>query len=251
MPRLSRLIGIAALAGALAAGVAAAQQPRSVKLVYDVHFSGIRIGEAKLEGAIGEDAYHATSKLRTAGVVDAFFTADVDSETEGVLSEDGVLAPTRYRADARSSENDQMVEMVYEEGAPRISAAVPAFKKKSYEIVPEEQVGAVDPLSAALQAFAPAPADQVCHGRIEVFDGRKLWALDFSNPRVDGDKMRCDGIYERLAGFKPKYMKRQTKFPFELEYSIDGQGVAMVQRVTVETDYGYAVAKLREASGLE
>jgi hypothetical protein len=245
--RTWKLAAVAALAGSMTIGSSAAQQPQTIKLIYDVHFGGMKIGKAELEGAIGAGDYLVKTHVKTAGVVDAFFTATVNGETEGVLDDSGALAPKRFRADTKTSENDQFVEIVYEDGAPRIAEAVPAFKKKSYEIDPEQQTGAIDPLSAAFRALAPAPAAQVCNDRVEVFDGRKRWALAFSNPRAEGDVIHCDGVYERIAGFKPKHMKRQTEFPFDVSYRVNKDGMALVERISVKTDYGYGVASLREA----
>lgn len=245
--RTWKLAAVAALAGSMAMGPSEAQQPQTIKLVYDVHFGGMKIGAAELEGAIGSDDYRVSTRVKTAGVVDAFFTATVDGESEGVLDETGALTPTRFRADTKTSEDMQLVEIVYEDGAPRIAEAVPAFKKKSYEIVAEEQTGAIDPISAAFQALAPAPAAEVCNDRVEVFDGRKRWALALSNPRVEGDLIQCDGVYERIAGFKPKHMKRQTEFPFDVSYRVGEDGMAVVERISVKTDYGYGVASLRSA----
>lgn len=239
------MAGIAALAGVLTIGATQAQQPQSVKLIYDVHFGGLKVGFAELAGAFADDGYRATTRIETSGMVDAFFTATLDGESEGVRDESGALIPARFMADAKTSKNDQLVEIIYSDGAPSIAAAEPAFRKKSYEIVPEQQIGAIDPLSAALQALAPAPKDAICNTRIDVFDGRKRWALSLSNPRQAGDVIQCDGVYERLAGFKPKHMKRQTEFPFDVTYRVGADGLAVVERMTVETDYGNGVAKLR------
>lgn len=240
-----KLAAIAALASALALNASHAQQPQSVKLIYDVHFGGIRVGEAEIKGAIGDETYRVSTNLRTQGMVDAFFSALVKARSEGALDESGALIPAKFRADAKTSRKDQLVEIVYRDGAPSIAKAKPAFKKKSYQIVPEKQVGTLDPLSAALKALTPAPAAEICDSRMEVFDGRKRYAIEFSNPRKKGDMIHCDGTYERVAGFKPKYMKRQKRFPFEVSYLVNQKGMAVVDRVSVETDYGFGVAKRR------
>ena len=246
--RTWKMAGIAALAGAMTIGASQAQQPQSIKLVYDVHFGGLKIGKAEISGAFGEQEYRATTRIETSGVADAFFTATVDGESHGVRDEAGALTPLRFIADTKTSERDQLVEIVFADGAPSIAQAVPAYKKKSYEIEPEKQIGAIDPLSAALQALAPAPAEQVCNTRLDVFDGRKRWALDFSNPRRDENIIECDGVYERIAGFKPKHMRRQTKFPFDVTYRVGDDGLAVVERILIKTDYGSGVAKLRASS---
>jgi len=245
MKRTQKFTVIAALAGALAGAPALAEPAQTFSLIYDVNFGGIRIGEAKFDGAVGDTDYRVSTRVETAGVVDAFFTATVDGEAEGVRDDAGALTPVRFRADTKSSENDQLVEIVFKDGSPSIAEAVPAFKKKYYEIVPEEQTGVIDPLSAALQALAPGEAASVCNSRVEVFDGRKRWALALSNPRADGNEIHCDGVYERIAGFKPKHMRRQTIFPFDVRYGVDQKGMAYVRRVSVETDFGNGVAVLR------
>ncbi len=243
--RTWKMAAIVVFAGMVATGSSLAQQPQSIKLVYDVHFGGLKIGNAELEGKIGPTDYRVKTRLKTAGMVEAFYAATVRGVSEGVLDESGAPLPSRFRADAKTSKKDQMVEIVYRDGAPSIAKAKPAFKKKSYEIVPEKQVGAIDPLSAALHALAPAPASEACDSRIDVFDGRKRWTLTLSNPRIKDDRILCDGVYERIAGFKPKHMRRQTHFPFDVTYTVDNAGLAVVRRITVETDFGHGVATLR------
>ncbi len=240
-----KFAGVAAVAGVLTFNASNAQQPQSIKFIYDVHFGGMRVGEAEIKGAIGAEEYRVSTHLKTQGMVDTFFSALVNAKSVGVLDEDGALVPSRFRADAKTSRNDQLVVITYKDGAPSIAKAKPAFKKKSYQIVPEKQVGTLDPLSAALQALTPAPATEICDSRMEVFDGRKRFAIAFSNPRKKGDSIQCDGTYERIAGFKPKHMKRQTTFPFDVSYVVDDNGLAIVDRVSVKTNYGYGVAKRR------
>ena len=92
----------------------------------------------------------------------------------------------------------------------------PRFRPKPYEIDPHRQGGSLDPLSATLMAFLPDDATHVCKRAISVYDGRRRYNILFTkpiyaipagrDPKPDSQIVHCLGVYERVAGFKPKMM---------------------------------------------
>lgn len=241
--------GIAMLAGAVLMGTTPAATStssfRPMNSIYDLYLGGIRAGELTMDARINGDRYKAASVMRTAGIVGAFYKASFEAKTEGTLTPSG-LKPQRFSAASRMSSKEQFVEMLYAGDAPKEVRAKPAFVPKPWQIEPTEQEGAFDPISAALTTLAPKPVAEICNTSVEVFDGRRRYAVDLGAPKKDGDRIKCSAKYRRIAGFKPKMMKKQSEFPFSIWYEERPDGLAHVVRATGESMFGLAVVLLRE-----
>ena len=61
-----------------------------------------------------------------------------------------------------------------------------------------------------------------------------------------GGRIRCDAVYVRIAGFKPKLMGERARRPFTLFYEERGDGLFHVVRAVGKTSFGLAVLLLRE-----
>lgn len=232
------------MAAALAAP-AGANERVPLNTIYDFYLGGIRAGELTIDAEYDGEAYRARSNLRTAGIVGAIYKASFEAATEGAVSETG-LAPRRFTADSRMRAKEQSVEMLYANGGPREVRAQPAFQPKPWEIPPEEQSGTIDPITAALSALAPVPRAAVCNRSVEVFDGRRRYAIDLGQPEPDGDRLKCSALYRRIAGFKPKMMKKHPEFPFEVWFAERPDGRAHFVRAAGTSMFGLAVILLRE-----
>ena len=115
-----------------------------------------------------------------------------------------------------------------------------------WSIDPSDQHGATDPLSAVLMAFTPGPADSVCEQRVVVYDGKHRFALEIDPPLRDGARIRCDAMYVRLAGFKPKWMGKRAQRPFTLFWEQRADGLFEVVRAVGESSFGPVILLLRE-----
>lgn len=243
---IAAITGVAALA---ALGGQAAEQPQTAKpvpvdFVYDLFLGGIKAGELTMTARYQGDRYTAKSVMRTAGIVGRVYKAAFTAETEGRLTEAGMV-PNRFAADSRMKKKRQALEMVYNGAVPSTITAQPEFIPKPWQIEPSAQTGTLDPISAALSALAPTPIDQVCNKTVEVFDGRKRYAVDLGAPVKEGERTRCPAKYRRVAGFKPK-MLRKPDFPFNIWFVERGDGLAHVLRAAGESPFGLAVALMRQ-----
>lgn len=218
---------------------------KPISNIYDLYLGGIRAGELTMDAQVAGDNYRAQSRLRTAGIVGMVYKASFEAEAEGALSASGPK-PLRFAAASRTKKKSQFVEMFYGADAPREIRAEPAFVPKPWEVDPTEQSGAFDPITAAIWALAPRPKDRICNTSVEVFDGRRRYAVDLGKPKIEGKRIRCPAVYRRLAGFKPKMMKKQAKFPFAIWYELRPDGLAHVVRAAGETTFGVAAVLLRE-----
>ena len=101
-------------------------------------------------------------------------------------------------------------------------------------------------------ALVPAAADEICSQTADIFDGERRWAIEIGPPRHEGgdggggDRIRCDAVYVRIAGFKPKLMGERARRPFALFFEDRGDGLFHVVRAAGKTSFGLAVLLLRE-----
>lgn len=216
---------------------------RPVSTIYDIYVGGIRAGELTLDARFEGDSYRATSMLRTAGLPGAIYQASFRAEVDGTVGANG-LAPRRFAADTRAEGEAQAVEVTYDGRAPAEVRADPPFKPKPWEIDPRQQAGTLDPISAAVTALTPAPKDAICSRTVDIFDGRRRYAIDLGAPQVDGERIRCRAVYRRVAGFKAKEMKETI--PFNIWFEARPDGLAHVVRAAGESLLGVAVLLLRE-----
>lgn len=239
------ICALLALGALLAAPQVNAKSARSIETIYDFYLGGIKAGEVSIDSRVDGKRYKATSKLKTAGIVGLLYKASFEARTNGVLTSKG-YAPKRFVADSRMSSKEQRVDMRFAKNAPRKVKAVPAFDPRPWQIDPKKQTGTVDPITAAISSLAPMPKGKICNRSVEVFDGRKRYAIDLGKPVADGKRIKCAAMYRRIAGFKPKMMKKRPKFPFNIWYEERPDGLAHVVRAAGDSVFGLAVILLRE-----
>lgn len=245
MKQLTLLCATLALGTLMIVSQGSANTARSIGTIYDFYIGGIKAGEVAIDSRIKGKRYRATSKLRTAGIVGMVYRASFEAQTEGVLTSKG-YRPNRFIADTRVSSKKQKVDMRFAKNAPGKVLAQPAFDPRPWQIDPKKQVGAVDPITAAISALAPMPTAEICNRSVAVFDGRKRYAVDLGKPVADGKRIKCAAVYRRVAGFKPKMMKKQTNFPFDIWYEERPDGLAHVVRAAGDSLLGLAVILLRK-----
>lgn len=134
--------------------------------------------------------------------------------------------------------------MTYRDAAPAAVHAEPAFVPKPWQIEPTDQAGTLDPVSAALTALAPAPAGAVCNRSVEIYDGRRRYALDLGAPETEDGRIRCPAQYRRVAGYKLKELKETIDLAVWFEERPDG--LAHLVRAAGDSYLGLAVVLLRE-----
>ncbi|MHA1527878.1 MAG: DUF3108 domain-containing protein [Alphaproteobacteria bacterium] len=216
-----------------------------LEAVYDFYLGGIRAGKLTVGAAFGAESYSARSELRTTGIVGVFYDLAFMAEVEGTIDTDG-LFPVRYSSSSRDPRRQEIVEITFEDGTPRSIRVEPARRVRPWSINARDQRGATDPLSAVLTAFTPGPADAICEQRVDVYDGKHRFALEVGPPRREGARIRCDAMYVRLAGYKPKRMGKRTWRPFTLFIEERADGLFEVVRAVGDSSFGPVILLLRE-----
>src|SRR5690606_23078870 len=93
------------------------------------------------------------------------------------------------------------VRIGWRSGEIVLAEATPPPELDDRSPVPEALLaGTLDPLSAALRAALAAEAGRPCEGRLDIFDGRRRYALHFEDRRQDADALRCRVRLERIGG---------------------------------------------------
>lgn len=270
MMKLGRTLGaVAIVAGAAAMatsfGAPSGAAPRATMiqpvehaLTYNFYIAGLKVAKAKFRAKIDGGYYSAVTTGKTTGVAALFFGSRVESSGGGSLkptvadAEPG-LAPELFEAFFEVKEKEMSLRIAYDGDAPGTVEAAPPFKKKSYEIDPRAQKGALDPMSSIVAAFMPVETeDGVCSRRIPVFDGRKRFDVTFDEVidayEEDGDRyVECSGTYRRLGGYKAKHMTPERRqYPFKIRFRVNDLDAPVPVRIWADTDYGTGVALLRE-----
>lgn len=234
------------LAAGLLAALSGAAQPvlhRPVSTVYDLYLGGIRIGELSFQAGLDGERYRAASAMQTAGILGVFLGAGYAATSEGRVGPAG-MAPQRFAAEGRVGGDVQAVEMTYDAGRPAAVRAEPPFKPKPWQIEPTAQAGTLDPVTAALTALAPMPRAALCDRTVDIYDGRRRYAIDLGKPAADGERIRCPALYRRVAGYKPKELNETI--PFDVWFEERPDGLAHLVRAAGESGFGLAVVLLRE-----
>lgn len=221
-----------------------------LQLTYDFYLGGLPVAVAKVQASIEDDRYNAATALKTVGVVGFFFDTEFVSSVAGQRMQGNALAPSLFKMRWRTSKEHQNVRMPYNGDAPGIVEAEPPFRKKTYEIDPTEQSGALDPMTAIVAGLLPQSVSNLCDRVIPIFDARRRYDVKFTgqiDDRLEDGKriVECDGEYTRVAGFKNKMMEKPT-YPFKIRFAVEEDGTATALRIWGGTAFGAAVATLRQ-----
>ena len=215
---------------------------------YDFYLGGIWAGVMTVDADFGAGAYRAGITAHTSGIVGLFLIAGVKAETVGRIDAGG-LSPQQFTADFHERRYRQMVDISYVDGSVASVRAEPAYRTSQWSISANDQPGIPDPLSATFGMFAPAAtAGDICGHAVDVFDGERRWAIETGPAQAaTGDgRIRCESVYVRIAGFKPKLMGAKARRPFALFLEQRGDGLFHVVRVIGQTSFGLAVLLLRD-----
>ncbi|HEU0221894.1 MAG TPA: DUF3108 domain-containing protein [Paracoccaceae bacterium] len=212
--------------------------------VFDIYLGGLHGAELRLEAAIEGERFAAQSELRTTGLVEIFYEGFYRVSAEGRV-EGERLVPAHFRADSAFGGDRQRVSVTFGEGGPVAVEADPGFKPRPWAIDPAAQAGTFDPLSAAIALLRPEPAETVCSRTVDIFDGRRRSRITLGAPVARPGGVECPATYERVAGFSPKTMRRQTRWPFTARFQVGPDGVAAVRELFGDTGFGLAVVRRR------
>jgi hypothetical protein len=204
---------------------------------FDLRFGPLRVAEITLLAEETDTAYAAAGRVAAAGLAGAFRDIRFDLASEG-LRTGAEFLPLFYREDVDTGRRISAVRLEYRDGQPVVLSLSPAPEPGPWTIAAQDQVGAVDPMSALYRMARPRPLDELCDWSVAVFDGVRQSSLSLGPAVQDGARSLCEGAYRRIAGFPPEDMAERSDFPFTAEFARLPDGRWRLTRVDAQTLYG-------------
>ncbi|SHF05495.1 Protein of unknown function [Litoreibacter ascidiaceicola] len=237
MKQFLKILGVCALPLAMTAPQMAAADG-TTDAVFSVAIRGITAGTLTVKGAENGGAYNASGVLQSGGLVGLVAKVKYTASSSGRVSGNN-FSPSRYDEKADTGKRKSSASMTYKGGVPSVSDYVAGPNV----VKPSTQKGTVDPMTALYAAFRDVNKDEVCELDVKMYDGKRRSQVKLATPRAEGDMIKCDGEYRRLAGFSPEDMAEKARFPFNLFYAKTADGRYRVEKVVTHTLYGNAVMK--------
>ena len=228
----------------LSPAVALANEPVAESLSYRAYIGGLPLGTLKLKIAMDQDRYATEARFDIASMLRWVLDTDARASSRGVVAE-ASMVPNAFDYWVRDGKKERNTEMTFDAAgnATEVHAA-PAFRKKSYDVALDEVRGAIDPATAV--ALLSAPRASACDVSMKIFDGRKLHRVTMTPSGGTTEAPKCAGRYERLGGFKAKYMTEERRsYTFQAELKQIAPNRWRPYRVTAKTQFGNAIALLK------
>lgn len=229
---------------ALAPLPAVASEPVAETLSYRAFIGGLPLGTLNLKIAMDEGRYATEAQFLIGRWLQWALDTDARASSEGTVAE-GRLIPTSFDYWVRDEEKERRAQMDFDaEGNAVDVRSTPPFDVRDYDVTLEDVRGAVDPATGV--ALLSAPRSEPCAVDMTIFDGRKYHRITLTPDGGSIEKPVCTGRYERLGGFKAKYMTPERRsYDFKAELSQVAPDRWRPRRVSAVTKFGTGVVVLQ------
>jgi hypothetical protein len=189
-------------------------------LEYAVRYGPLQVLEMQTTTRFEGDRYHASTDVRTVGIVAALFPWRASSDSRGLRS-GGDMRPQRYHTSGEYRGRQRLAQLDYDSAGGVRAHIDPPAAADDRDAVPDAlQRDTIDPLTAGLSAVLSG-----CRGALRVFDGRRRYDLtltdlgDADTPAsrhtlYSGRARHCRATIQPLAGFwrsEPRHDERPTQ----------------------------------------
>jgi hypothetical protein len=198
-------------------------------LAYEVYFGGVRALTMQADISLTGAQFQVQLSARTRGIADWIFDWIAQASTDGSVTE-GILRPGRHDSVSTLRGKRREVSLTFQPDGAITARTVPPVEEDEREpVTPEQQRGAVDPLSALLILAQDIGAGRGCDRTLPVFDGRRRYDLAFRNGGQEilkpseytvfsGDATLCLFNYNRIAGYQKPGERWSNPKDFERTY---------------------------------
>jgi hypothetical protein len=173
----------------------------------------LNVADITINARIGESDYSAAASFKTAGLAAWFDDTDIEATTTGYVSGNG-LEPWRYQHLNHASNKGRIVGIDFADGLAVPDVDPPFGSLGEPPASDEDRQGALDPITVLLNLALARnfeTEDEVCAGRLPIFDGKSRYDLRFVNNGMDevrtrawrGDAVRCQAFIEPISGYDP------------------------------------------------
>ncbi len=233
--RLRRAVLAPVVAGVVAtlapiAGGNASQPPASqsttnqpgvnrFELGYEVYMGGLNGMAFTTQIDLNPDRYRMTITGATKGMLDWLLEWRMNVVSEGAADAKGIM-PQRHESANRIRGKDRSVNMRFASGGVIDWSVEPVNQDDDRDpVLPDQVIGAVDPMSGLLSAVLRLAAGDTCDQTVPIFDGRRRFdgiGADKGPIQVtktayglyEGAARACEFRIKRIAG----YLKRETQW---------------------------------------
>ena len=185
--------------------------------IFDVYILGLKLGRLAYAVEYKNNSYSAAGNLRSTGVLSAIAKYSFEASSQGKI-ERGVFKPKYYYERSDTGRRKEQKILRYFDHGIELETKKTA---KPYWQDPNQQMDALDPMSAIIFILRDQTEANVCKQNFAMFDGIRRVGIKF----VEGEEttegiLRCKGIYTRVGGYSAKELKDGTNFPFYVNYQI-------------------------------
>ncbi|MEO1563979.1 MAG: DUF3108 domain-containing protein [Pseudomonadota bacterium] len=211
---------------------------------YVVTVSGFNAGVLSVSDSSDTRNYRVAARVVSRGLA-AFFGRTVYEGSADGRIRNGRLLPSRYSGQITSGDRFSRVALAYRNNTPRIVDYTPSPPAEVFVINPATQRGTVDILTSAYWVFRERPAAELCDLSYNGFDGIRRTQVTLGPPLKKGEKIVCEGVYSRVAGFSERALRRGSDFPLTLTY-IPGPKGYILEEISAKTVFGSARVRLTQ-----
>ena len=193
--------------------------------IFDVYILGLKLGRLNYAVEYKNNSYSAAGNLRSTGVLSAIAKYSFEASSQGKI-ERGVFKPKYYFERSDTGRRKEQKILRYFDHGIELETKKTA---KPYWQDPNQQMDALDPMSAIIFILRDQTETNVCKQNFAMFDGIRRVEIKF----VDGEEttkgnLRCTGIYTRVGGYSAKELKDGTNFPFYVNYQIESNDYRVI-----------------------
>jgi hypothetical protein len=253
--------GAAALIVAGSAAGQAGAQPDAEGLKLDLGYNGkllfLKVLDVDLSEQVTPAGHASAARISSYGILDAFKHFNIEASETGRIVR-GDPQPGVFKHENHDGKRNRKVEVVWGAGDVTTASQPEMTYLGDPPATRQQRLGAVGYLTAVMRLTIAAD-EGPCHGGEEIFNGKELSELGFSQPRPvslsDGQKklglvngVRCNATFREIAGYKKKKGKDQNQGldrPILVDFAQVGQdGPWVAAKLQAQTQLGSAVIEL-------
>lgn len=235
--------------------------PLKMSLGYDGRLL-VKVLDIEIEQEVAKSRFSSSARLISTGILRLFKHIDERAVSQGRISGSSPR-PWTFDYQRLASKTHRRVKVTWTGQDVVMTTNVPFPNMGDPPATLEQKLAAADPLTQLMRITLDGGRPDVCRRSYMFFDGRQLYALDFSNRR-DADPsskenrlglthhFRCDVRFREVAGYgkKPPDKRDQgLKKPVAVDIAeVGDKGVWVISKMQASTPLGYAVIELKRLS---
>ena len=217
---------------------------------FNVTISGFPVGRVSYEGTVEGNEYKVQGFMGSTGFFGLFIGTRYSGAAIGDLRGD-TPSPEVFRGRFEQRRQFAQVDIRYNDGLPISVERTPAREAQSYDASPSDARNHMDPISALYFLLRDRSDNELCTQDFGVFEGSRTARVKLSRATVDSsgnplvDRVICNGMYKRVAGFRDEELAARREFPFTITYLPTADGRHSASEFLAVTEFGLAKAVRR------